>query len=269
MNDYKKLENNPFISKQLCLKYIKNKFQPEIDNTIGNKGISYNQFLSSEEQQNKKWVLNMKKYYENEKYKNMSLDEIQRRIFALYYGSVNIFKPSVAKYICDRYSPFSVMDPFAGWASRMIGCIASKSVMKYIGIDNNTNLRKGYDEMREELGISNLTEIIFEDCMNIDYSKHIYDMILTSPPYYNLEIYSKTEKRSKEEWNKFYKEIFEKIWNGLQKEGYMCINVNQEIYEKNLLPIYGEPLEKIEYPKISYRRNQKHNPEYIYIWHKI
>jgi hypothetical protein len=273
MNYYKKLQKNPFINKQLCIKYIKSKFQTEIDNTIGNKGYSFNSFLSSEEQKQKKWVINMKTFYENEKYKNMSLDDKQRRIFALYYGSVNIFKPSIAKWLCDKYlmrgftggaSPI-VLDPFAGWASRMLGCVASGC--KYIGIDSNVSLREGYDEIITELELKNI-EIIFEDCMNIDYSKYDYDMVLTSPPYYNLELYTGTEKRSKKDWNEFYKEIFTKVFNGLKIGGYFCINVNTEIYERNLLSLLGEPLEKVEYPKTSYRRTQKHNSEYIYIWIK-
>ena len=167
--------------------------------------------------------------------------------------------------ICDKYKPFSVLDPFSGWASRMIGCTSSGC--KYIGIDSNKNLKQGYDEIREELDISNSTQIIFNDCLNINYSKFEYDMVLTSPPYYNIELYSYTQKRSKKEWNEFYKEIFTKIWNNLKKYGYFCINVNTEIYEKVLEPLLGEAFEKIEYPK-SYRRKQKVNSEFIYVWIK-
>ena len=272
MNDYKKLQKNPFINKQICLKYLKSKFQTEIDNTIGNKGYSFNSFLSNEEQQNKKWVINMMKYYDDPKYKNMSLEDKQRRIYALYYGSVNIFKPSVAKWLCDKYLmrgftggvPPIVLDPFAGFSSRMLGCVASGC--KYIGIDSNVNLREGYDEIITELELSNSTEIIFQDCINLDYSKYEYDMVLTSPPYFNIEIYSYMNKKSKSEWITFYIKIFTKIFDNLKLKGYMIINVNNEIYEKVLLPLFGEP-EKIEYPK-SYRRTQKVNPEYLYVWIK-
>jgi len=268
MNDFVKLEKNPFIDKRLCMNYIKSKFQTEIDRTIGNKGICYEAFSNEIEEYSKvSWVKNMLNFYEKEEYKNMTKDAKLRRIYALYYGSVNIFKPSVAKYLCDRFRPFSVLDPFAGWGSRMLGAIASHGVMKYTGIDNNKNLKHGYDEMREELRLSNLTEIIYDDCLNIDYSKHTYDMVLTSPPYYNLELYSNTQKKSKQEWNDFYREIFKKVFEGLQPNGYFCINVNTEIYEKVLEPMLGQPLDMIEYPK-SYRRLQRKNPEYIYVWFK-
>lgn len=268
MNEFERLERNPFIDKRLCMNYIKSKFQTEIDRTIGNKGICYEVFSNKIEEYSKvSWVDNMLKFYENEQYKNMTQDAKLRRIYALYYGSVNIFKPSVAKYVCDRFRPFSVLDPFAGWGSRMLGAMASSSVMKYTGIDNNKNLKQGYDEMREELRLSNLTEIIYDDCLNIDYSKHTYDMVLTSPPYYNLELYSNTQKKSKQEWNEFYREIFKKVFDNLQMDGYFCININTEIYEKVLEPMLGKPLDMIEYPK-SYRRLQRKNPEYIYIFQK-
>lgn len=265
MNDYKKLKHNSFYNKRLCIKYLKSKFQTEIDNTLGNKGISYNDFLTNEEEQRKPWVINMRKYYEKEKYKNYTEDKINRDIYRLYYGSINIFKPSIAKWLCDKFEPSTVLDPFSGWASRMIGCTSSGC--KYIGIDNNKNLVQGYNEIREELDISNLTEIIFDDCLKIDYSKYDYDMVLTSPPYYNIELYSYTEKRRKKKWNEFYKEIFQKLFDGLKINGYFCINVNTEIYEKVLKPMLGEAFEKIEYPK-NYRRKQKVNSEYIYIWIK-
>lgn len=266
MKDYERLEKNPFIDKRLCIKYLKSHFQDEIDNTKSNKGISYKEYLASEEEQRKAWVVKMKEFYKQEKYKNMSEDAKERRIFSLYYGSINLFKPSVAKYVCDRFRPFSVLDPFAGWGGRMLGCIASQSVMKYTGIDNNEKLREGYNKMREELGIMNVAEIIFDDCLNIDYSKYVYDMVLTSPPYYNLELYSNTPRRTKEEWNEFYREIFSKVFQSLDKDGYLCINVNTEIYEKVLEPMFGMQLDRIEYPKS--RRSSKSNPEYIYIWKK-
>jgi len=268
MKEFERLEHNPFIDKRLCINYIKNKFQTEIDRTIGNKGICYEEFNNDIEKYSKvPWVENMLKFYSQEQYKNMTQDAKLRRIYALYYGSVNIFKPSVAKYICDHFRPFSVLDPFAGWGSRMLGVMASHGVMKYTGIDSNKNLKQGYDEMREELRLSNLTEIIFDDCLNIDYRKYHYDMVLTSPPYYNLELYTYTSKKSKEEWNEFYRDIFRKTYDGLENGGYFCINVNTEIYEKVLEPMLGQPLDRIEYPK-SYRRNQRKNAEYIYIWSK-
>ena len=268
MKDFEKLEHNPFIDKRLCINYIKSKFQTEIDRTIGNKGICYEAFSNNIEEYSKvSWVENMLKFYSQEKYKNMTQDSKLRRIYALYYGSINIFKPSVAKFVCDRFCPFSVLDPFAGWGSRMLGAMASSSVYMYVGIDNNKNLKQGYDEMREELRLSNLTEIIYDDCLNIDYSKYTYDMVLTSPPYYNLELYSNTTKKSKEEWNEFYREIFRKVFECLENGGYFCINCNTEIYEKVLEPMLGKQLDRIEYPK-SYRRNQRKNPEYIYVWSK-
>lgn len=270
MNDYSKLEKTEEISKQLCINYLKQKFQTEMDLTVGNKGLSYEHFKNNiHDYVLKPYVSNMIVYYSEPQFDKLTEDQKYRRIFSLYFGSINIFKPSVAKFVCDKFQPFSVLDPFAGWGSRMLGCIASESVMKYTGIDINQNLRKGYYEIREELGIMNLTEIIFDDSLNIDYKHFTYDMVLTSPPYYNLELYRGTEKRSKEEWREFYKKIFTKIYENLQHGGWCCINVNKEIYDTVLFTLWGVAHEFIEYPKTSHRRKQLNNKEYIYCWKKI
>jgi hypothetical protein len=50
-------------------------------------------------------------------------------------------------------------------------------------------------------------------------------MVLTSPPYYNLELLG-TPKGSKEEWNALYTTIFLKnAYDGLQTGGHFVINI--------------------------------------------
>jgi DNA modification methylase len=78
-----------------------------------------------------------------------------------------------------------------GWGGRLVGaCIAG--VPKYIGIDTNRNLEAPYKNMCEQLKkLSPCTDaqLLFVDALTVDYSAFEYDMVFTSPPYYNKEIY--------------------------------------------------------------------------------
>ena len=61
-----------------------------------------------------------------------------------------------------------------------------------------------------------------------------YDMVFTSPPYYNKEIYGgNIVYETKEEWDKkFYIPLFKKTWDNLKVGGFYCLNVPVCIYNK-------------------------------------
>ena len=109
--------------------------------------------------------------------------------------------------------------------------------------------------------------LLFKDALKIDYNKLNYDLVLTSPPYYNIELYTGTDKRSEEEWNKnFYEPLFKKSWNGLKVGGHYCLNVPMKVYENVLIPLLGKA--KLFIPMSNSKRNVNDYKEYIYVWKK-
>jgi DNA-binding ferritin-like protein (Dps family) len=72
------------------------------------------------------------------------------------------------------------------------------------------------------------------------------------------------EKKRPDEWNKFYKEIFKKLWDNLQPGGTYIININEKIYKKVLEPLFGSAIESILLKKSS-KNDYK---EFIYVWTK-
>jgi DNA modification methylase len=107
-----------------------------------------------------------------------------------------------------------------------------------------------------------------------------YDMVFTSPPYYNKEIYGSKDApyKTNDEWDEqFYKPIFRATWDNLKKGGHYCLNIPQCIYEKICVPLLGEANELIElkkYARILPKRDTKQfnvgqkYKEFIYIWKK-
>jgi len=192
------------------------------------------------------------------------------RISNLYYSAISIFKPLIAMDIYCRYKPTSVLDITAGWGGRVIGA-AALNIPKYIGIDMNSNLKVPYEHLTKFLNKHSGTKIqmFFQDALTVDYSKLDYDLVLTSLPYYDIEVYgANTVAKSKEKWNEeFYAPIFEMTFRYLKKGGHYCINIPIEVYDAVAVKVLGKCLLKINMPKFKREKGEKYH-EYIYVWTK-
>ena len=149
--------------------------------------------------------------------------------------------------------------------NRGIGCPFIKT---YIGIDTNLNLEEPYNNIINFLlNKSNIeVKIFFKDALVIDYSTLYYDMVLTSPPYYNIEQYSHQDNKTITEWNEWYIKLFTEIYKHLQPKGILALNVNEAMYNNVFVPLFGLCDDKIELVKKKTRINSY--IEYIYFWIK-
>jgi hypothetical protein len=214
-----------------------------------------------------------------------ALNEMKRakKVFNMYYGSINVFRPATACRLYERFKPSCILDFTMGWGGRLVGAHCS-GVSRYIGIDNNMRLKPHLEKMVATLLAESVlpkTEfaLLFDDALAVDYSQYEYDMVFTSPPYYNKELYgSEGVAKSEEEWDtQFYTPIFKKTWTHLLKGGHYCLNIPTPLYEKICVPMLGEATERIELNKFSRtipkRETVRKNvgdkyKEYIYVWTK-
>jgi tRNA G10 N-methylase Trm11 len=235
--------------------------------TKGNKGISFFDY-----EYNRELLLKTKKYLRNFIKKNQrkyGFDLSFRAAFDLYFGSIKIYKPLNAMNIYSMFQPTSILDFTCGWGGRLIGA-AALNIPKYTGIDLNQDLKYPYKKMINFLKNKSNTEIkmIFEDALQVDYSKLDYDLVLTSPPYYNTELYNGTNRRTKEEWNEeFYKPLFKKTYKYLKIGGWYCLNIPNDVYEKTALPLLGKPTNVTPLIKKGRGKHKKYE-EMIYCWYK-
>ena len=205
--------------------------------------------------------------------------------FRINLGSVVMFKATTAKYLYKKYRAKSVLDPTAGWGGRMLG--AWSRGIKYTGIDTNIEMQPAYDSMitflNAETGFDNaLFEVdngaelnmIWDSCLNVDFSTLDYDFVLTSPPYVNLELYEHMTPWETDQ--AFYEQFFIPLWqkcvDNIKKGGHVCFNISPKMYadalkfgltpcdeEEDLLQQMGQ--------KANTLKAGKKKQDKIYIWH--
>lgn len=251
-----KLKENPMdvYSAKTILYYY---FLDERLNTVM-KGVSFYDFYDNFEKVNMPSLL---KTFEKLKYKNTP--SYKYRIYKYYYGSCSPFKISIAYSLIQKYAndKETILDTCAGFAGRCVASILHNK--KYIGFDLNDRLQPAYEKLLTYFP-NHQSEINYIDALTVDYSKYKYDCIITSPPYFNIELYNNTNKRSKKEWTIWYQTLFSAIYANLMDEGVMILSINQNMYSKIFYPMFGEPF-AIEPLQLNKKGNYK---EFVYIWKK-
>lgn len=194
-------------------------------------------------------------------------------------GSVVMFKATTAKYVYTKYRAQRVLDPTAGWGGRMLGAWALD--IDYVGMDTNTDLQPAYDKMIQFLRDQNrLPGLLFEapqsdlqmlwgNCLDQDFASVDYDLVLTSPPYVNLELYPHmTPWKSNEE---FYQEFFLPLWSKcrkhIRKGGTICFNISPRMYDHALaqgLPLCDDSEDLLQ--QLGQQKTRKRQDK-IYVWH--
>jgi len=172
--------------------------------------------------------------------------------FANGLGKVTMYRPMMAKkvvsYLAQQLGAkeVRVLDVCAGWGGRMIG---AKSVegggdklppqtprkggglkVHYTGIDPCEKTHAALRAIRDELGLTNVTLIHQPAEVALQQPLGTYDIALTSPPYYNLEIYSDEPTQSvatKDGYQTWLNEFLNPVIAGVIRLGvkYSCWSV--------------------------------------------
>ena len=123
--------------------------------------------------------------------------------FANGLGKVTMYRPLMAKkvvaYLAHQLGvkEVRVLDVCAGWGGRMVGAKSAEGgggggsvKVHYTGIDPCAKTYAALCAIRDELGLTNVTLVNKPAEVALQQSLGTYDIALTSPPYYNLELYS-------------------------------------------------------------------------------
>lgn len=223
----------------------------------------------------------VKKYKKKDlnEYDNDDLLKAQYQVFQLYYGTINQFRPMIAKWVYSILKPqVGILDYSAGWGGR---CLAAMSMgIPYIGIDANKNLEGSYNKMINTLDANANIKILFKPSETVDFSKYKYDLIFTSPPYFMIEKYEKMPQyTSKQDFlDSFFIPVTLNSWKNLLPGGNMALNIPEEMYDaiKDLLPKIKRtfilplsnrhPVNAVKIQELGKEDKERH--ELIYVWHK-
>lgn len=246
---------------------------PERLNTVSKHGLSFYEFWAHRNTFSKKAYIRKFLSYSKKMRNYEDADVTWYNAYRRNYGSVNIFKPLLAMEYYTKYKPQCVLDFTMGWGGRLVGACAL-DVPHYIGVDANTNLKTPYSKLTRFLQPQTKTDItlLFQDALTVDYSKLKYDMVFTSPPYYNIEKYKHTSPYpTTRDWDElFYRPLFYATYTSLQKGGVYCLNLPKKVYENVCIPLLGKAHH--QFPMRLMERNtsrkQKEYKEYIYVWVK-
>ena len=138
--------------------------------------------------------------------------------FANGLGKVTMYRPLMAKkvvaYLAKQLGvkEVRVLDVCAGWGGRMVGAKSAESPsfagvspsvagglrgelvsplkVHYTGIDPCEKTYAALRAIRDELGLTDVTLVNKPAEVALQQPLGAYDIALTSPPYYNLELYS-------------------------------------------------------------------------------
>lgn len=167
---------------------------------------------------------------------SLKLEEINKRNLKLAINArshvPSQFRPSAAKAIYDLFKPQATLDFSFGWGDRLIGFLSSDYGKNYIGVDPNTNLIPCYENMISLFNFKK-TQLIANGAESIVSYPYKFDLVFTSPPYFNIEYYSKQETQSYKKFktlnswlNNFLFRSIDIAWNSMSKKGILAINIS-------------------------------------------
>lgn len=152
------------------------------------------------------------------------------------------FNPSWSKALLEEtlgndLAGKSWLDISAGWGDRLITAAVLK--MRYRAADPNTKLQPGYQRIISGYGDPKLQQVLAVGFEDLELGDELFDVVLSSPPYFNLEIYNTEENTQsiarhpeRTGWLvQFLFPVLQKAWNHLRVGGYLILHLgdNKEI----------------------------------------
>jgi len=146
---------------------------------------------------------------------DFSLHQLVRGLSAVRY-TASFFKPvlaaSIYSHFLSNHDTPTVLDPCCGFGGRLLGFKSKFPNGKYIGCEPNIET---YTELIQLTNDSNFTNVEIHNCKWEDFKIPTeYDLVFTSIPYFDLEIYSNnTEYDNFDTWESTFIQKFKNLKN--------------------------------------------------------
>lgn len=165
---------------------------------------------------------------------NLWLSWIRRAVYmASGLPNSSYYRPHFSKQITMMTGKQNgtLFDPCAGWGGRMLGTVANG--WNYVGCDPNVETYSHLLEIIDFLQIQDKVSLHNIPAEDFDIeSLELVDVVLTSPPYFNLEVYTDADNQSYSKFDTY--EVWRDEWlyplmdrslNILKEDGISAWNV--------------------------------------------
>ena len=130
--------------------------------------------------------------------KDITIENMRETIWSIGPRECSTFKPKLIKFFIELYNARKILDISSGWGDRLIGAM-SCDIDIYDGFDPNPCLHKNYKNMIDffkrdvvnKNAVYTVEELPFEEA---ELKQDYYDLVMTSPPYFTMEIYDDNPK---------------------------------------------------------------------------
>lgn len=132
----------------------------------------------------------------------------------------------------------TVLDPCHGWGGRLCGALMA-DVSLYYGVDPSPEAHRGLEKERDAFlpyCPDSRVEIVQECFEDTDLDGRVFDMAITSPPYFDVEQYhgenqSHVRYNQYEKWvDGFYRPLISKTHDALRPGGVFVLQVGGQSY---------------------------------------
>lgn len=147
-----------------------------------------------------------------------TVDELRMYMFSKYKaGECNYFPTSLCIRLYlgfnDSRAPIKILDPSGGWGCRMLTAIACGDyVSQYDCYDPREELKEPYQKIIETLDYQKKCRFFIEPFETAEVPYGYYDLVVTSPPYFDLEVYGKGKNQSIAKGRDDYPDWLEKFY---------------------------------------------------------
>lgn len=168
----------------------------------------------------------------------LSYEQIHDAVYEAVRGCNN-FRPGLLRGIVRAVGAQSVLDISAGWGDRLIGAIAAG--VRYVGVDPNPGVHEGYQQIIKrftagddaQADVSSKYTLIQSPFETAELPDETFDLVMTSPPYFKLEIYTDAPGQStathstEDAWfDGFLMTSIKKAWSRINPGGYLVMVIN-------------------------------------------
>jgi len=217
----------------------------------------------------------------------ITLENMRETIWHIGFKECSTFKPKLEKFFIEFFNARKILDLSSGWGDRLIGAMAS-DIDCYHGFDPNPCLHPNYKNIIKtfkdyQINKNAVYIIKKKPFENAILKPNYYDLMMTSPPYFTMEIYddnpssfksqSISSIQTEKEWfDKFLLVWIDKIYTALRKGGIMALNINQFRNQNYVYWLLGDMYKNKNWKYlgiISHSAVSKKNPQPTFIWTKI